>query len=130
MMYVLAAWTGYRKAEISSLTKRSLKLDATPPTVTVAAAYSKRKRQDTQVFARGGRRVGLRAWLKTKTDLGPDELLFPVSAKIPGSPERRTSKMMKGRTSASCPQRLDCRGGVRRRSVSVVKESRLPMLPE
>ena len=27
MMYVLAAWTGYRKTEISSLTKRSLRLD-------------------------------------------------------------------------------------------------------
>ncbi len=50
MMYVLAAWTGYRKTEISSLTKRSIRLDADPPTVTVAAAYSKRKRQDTQVL--------------------------------------------------------------------------------
>ncbi len=37
----------------------------------------------------------LRTWLGTKSDLGPDDLLFPVSAKIPGSPERRTSKMMK-----------------------------------
>ena len=100
MMYVLAAWTGYRKAEISSLTKRSLKLDATPPTVTVAAAYSKRKRQDTQVLhVEVASR--LRAWLKTKTDLGPDELLFPVSAKIPGSPERRTSKMMKADLAAA-----------------------------
>jgi integrase len=54
MMYVLAAWTGYRKAEISSLTMRSIQLEAEPPTVTVAAAYSKRKRQDMQAAPRGG----------------------------------------------------------------------------
>ena len=35
MMYILAAWTGYRKGEIGSLTKRSLKLDESPQTVTV-----------------------------------------------------------------------------------------------
>ena len=100
MMYVLAAWTGYRKAEIGSLTRRSFQLDATPPTVTVAAAYSKRKRQDTQVlhFDVASR---LRAWLGTKPSLGPDDLLFPVSAKVPGAPERRTSKMMKADLAAA-----------------------------
>jgi integrase len=94
MMYILSAWTGYRKKEIGSLTKRSLRLDDAPPTATVAAAYSKRRRQDTQVLhpevvSR------LRASLETKTDLGPDDLLFPVSGKVPGGTERRTSKMMK-----------------------------------
>ncbi len=94
MMYVLSAWTGYRKKEIGSLTKRSLRLDDDPPTATIAAAYSKRKRQDTQILhpevvSR------LRAWLETKTDHGPDDLLFPVSGKVPGGTDRRTSKMMK-----------------------------------
>ena len=94
IMYVLSAWTGYRKAEIGSLTRRSLRLDADPPTVTVAACYSKRKRQDTQVLhAEVASR--LREWLKTKKDSGGDYLLFPVSAKVPGATERRTSKMMR-----------------------------------
>ncbi len=94
MMYVLSAWTGYRKKEIGSLTKRSLRLDDDPPTATVAAAYSKRKRQDTQVLHPEVVNR-LRAWLETKTDLGRDDLLFPVSGKVPGGTERRTSKMMK-----------------------------------
>ena len=49
MMYVLAAWTGFRKGEIGSLTEESFCLDADPPTATVAAAYSERRREDTQV---------------------------------------------------------------------------------
>ena len=94
MMYVLAAWTGYRKAEIGSLTKRSFRLDAHPPAVTVAAAYSKRKRQDTQVLHPQVVKL-LREWLKTKVEIPSDQLLFPVSAKVPGGIERRTSKMMR-----------------------------------
>jgi integrase len=50
MMYVLAAWTGFRKGEIGSLTLRSLHLDDDPPTATVDACYSKRRREDTQVL--------------------------------------------------------------------------------
>ena len=55
-MYVLAAWTGFRKGEIGSLTIRSFQLDADPPTATVEACYSKRQRQDTQMLhpAAGG----------------------------------------------------------------------------
>ena len=94
IMYILAAWTGYRKGEIGSLTKRSFKLNDLPPNLTVAAAYSKRKRTDTQVLhpevvAR------LRDWLKTKEDLPSGALLFPVSEKVPGGVDRRTSKMMR-----------------------------------
>ncbi len=93
MMYILAAWTGYRKGEIGSLTKRSLKLDDTPPTVTVAAAYSKRKRTDTQVL-HPEVAARLREWLATKEQLPPDAPLFPVSDKVKGGKDRRTSKMM------------------------------------
>ena len=50
MMYILAAWTGYRKGEIRSLTQRSLCLDDDPAVATVAAAYSKRRREDQQVL--------------------------------------------------------------------------------
>ena len=106
MMYVLAAWTGYRKTEISSLTKRSLQLDTDPMTVTVAAAYSKRKRQDTQVLHRVVAER-MRGWLDTKQKLGPGALLFPVSAKIPGCPERRTSKMMRADLTAARTKWID-----------------------
>ena len=41
MMYTLAAWTGFRKSEIGSLTLRSLDLEADPPTATVEAGFSK-----------------------------------------------------------------------------------------
>ena len=44
MLYVLAAWTGFRKGELGSLTLRSLKLDADPPQGNPAtAAKSKGK---------------------------------------------------------------------------------------
>ena len=47
MMYQLAAWTGYRKGEIGSLTPAAFDFGV-EPTVTVEASYSKRRRRDTQ----------------------------------------------------------------------------------
>jgi integrase/recombinase XerD len=47
LMYRLAAETGLRAAELRSLTRASFHLDGGEPTVTVAAAYSKRRREDT-----------------------------------------------------------------------------------
>ena len=69
MLYVLAAWTGFRKGEIGSLTLRSLRLDDEPPTATVAACYSKHRREDTQVLHPELVRQ-LREWLATKEHLG------------------------------------------------------------
>jgi integrase/recombinase XerD len=92
MMYALAAWTGFRKGEIGSLTLRSLNLEGNPPTATVLASFSKRRRQDTQVL-HPDLAQQLQAWLATKTGLGPDDLLFPVSARAGGT-ERKTHKMM------------------------------------
>jgi integrase len=48
MLYRLALGTGLRAAELRSLTAESFDLDAEPATVTVAAAYSKRRREDSQ----------------------------------------------------------------------------------
>jgi integrase len=93
-MYLLACWTGYRKTEIGSLTRRSLRLDDIPPTATVAAGYSKRRREDTQVLHPEIARR-LEGWLATKPDLGPDDLLFPVSDRVPGGVDRKTAKMMR-----------------------------------
>ena len=46
MLYRVAVETGLRAAELRSLTRASFSLDATPPTVTVKAAYSKHRRED------------------------------------------------------------------------------------
>jgi len=48
MAYRLALGTGFRAKELRSLTPASFDLDADPPTATVDAAYSKRRRQDVQ----------------------------------------------------------------------------------
>jgi len=93
MMYVLAAWTGFRKGEIGSLTLRSFQFDDDPPMATVAACYSKRRRQDTQVLHPEVVRL-LKAWLATKPALAPDDVLFPVSGRVPGGKERKTHRMM------------------------------------
>ncbi len=48
MVYRLALGTGFRAKELRSLTPASFDLDGDPPTVTVAAAYSKHRRKDVQ----------------------------------------------------------------------------------
>jgi site-specific recombinase XerD len=93
MMYVVAAWTGFRKGEIGSLTPRSLRLDGDPPTATVDACYSKRRRQDSQILHPEVVHR-LEEWLATKPKLGPGDVLFPVSGRVPGGKERKTHKMM------------------------------------
>jgi site-specific recombinase XerD len=100
MMYVLAAWTGLRKGEIGSLTLRSFPFDADPPFVCVAAGYSKRKRTDRQVLHPELVRQ-LQEWLASQTNVDPDELLFPVSGRVPGGFERKTCKMMRCDLSAA-----------------------------
>lgn len=47
VLYLLARETGFRANELRSLTPASFDLDAKPPIVTVAAGYSKRRREDT-----------------------------------------------------------------------------------
>jgi len=51
MLYRLALGTGFRAAELRSLKPESFDLQATSATVKVAAAYSKRRREDTQPLA-------------------------------------------------------------------------------
>ena len=93
MMYILAAWTGFRKGEIGSLTFNSFRLDDEPPTCTVVALYSKHKRQDSQVLHPEVMRL-LKRWMAEKGELGPEVLLFPVSGRVPNGKERKTHKMM------------------------------------
>lgn len=92
MLYILAAWTGYRRQEIASLTRSSFKLTTEPPRVIVTAAYSKRRRQDSvplhpEVAAR------LKSWLATKKSIAASAPVFALRTASGGL--RRTSKMMK-----------------------------------
>ncbi len=48
----MALGTGFRVNELRSLTPASFSLDNDPPTVTVEAAYSKRRRRDVQPIRR------------------------------------------------------------------------------
>jgi integrase len=48
MLYRVALETGLRAGELRSLTRGSFQLDGDDPTVTVAAGYSKRRREDVQ----------------------------------------------------------------------------------
>lgn len=94
MLYMLAALTGFRKGEIGSLTIRSLNLDAEPPTATVAAGFSKRRREDTQVLHPELVRE-LKTWLASKPSLSLNDPLFPISGRVPGGKDRRTHEMMR-----------------------------------
>lgn len=48
MLYRLAVGTGFRAGEIASLTRESFDLDASPPTITISAGYSKHRAEDVQ----------------------------------------------------------------------------------
>ena len=76
MMYVLSAWTGYRRKELASLTSKSFDLAAELPTVTVQAAHTKNKRADIQPL-HSGVVTRLREWFASKGRLEASTELFP-----------------------------------------------------
>ena len=91
MLYVMAAWTGYRRKELASLSLKSFDFDSEPATVRVRAGYSKRGKNDIVplhpvVVER------LQEWLASKGKLKRDEPLFNLRSR--GGSLRRTSKMM------------------------------------
>lgn len=52
VLYLTAVGTGFRANELRSLTPESFHCDGNPPTVTVEAGYSKRRRRDVQPIRR------------------------------------------------------------------------------
>ena len=72
-IYLMAYLTGIRRKELGSLTARSFDLDATPPTVTVAAVSSKHRQEDVLPL-HPELAVMLRQWLK---GMKSGEKLFP-----------------------------------------------------
>jgi integrase len=73
MLYTVASFTGLRASELASLTAASFALGATPPVVTVAAAYSKHRRED-KVPLHPELVEQLRPWL---AGFAPDVQLWP-----------------------------------------------------
>lgn len=78
-LYLVAASTGLRASELASLTADSFALDGTPPTVTVEAAYSKRRRRDVVPVPRSIL-TRLRAFLA-----GRAGVLWPGSWRVNGA---------------------------------------------
>ena len=66
-LYVVAVHTGFRASELAVLTPQSLDLDSKLSTITVAAAYSKRRRKDKQPI-RFDLAEMLREWLHDRHD--------------------------------------------------------------
>ena len=72
VLYRVALGTGFRVNELRSLTPASFNLDRNPPTVTVEAAYSKRRRRDVQPIRRDLADL-LGPWLEERPE---DERVF------------------------------------------------------
>ena len=90
MCYRLAAATGFRASELRSLTTDSFDLDATPPTCTVEAGYSKRRKRDVQPLP-DALVEPLRAWL---SGFDPGEHVFSGIA-------RDTARMLRSDLTAA-----------------------------
>ncbi len=87
IVYIVGAYTGYRRNEIGSVTSRSFNFDSDPPTLTVEAGYSKHRRTDVLPLRRDfAERI--RTWIEGKRKVRPDEPLFRISGK-------RTAEMLK-----------------------------------
>ena len=84
MLYIAATSTGFRVGELASLTEQSLSLDDDIPSIRVAAAYSKRRRNDDQPIRPDVARA-LREWL---------------SERVSGQSGKRTVLAMQGTSDA------------------------------
>jgi integrase len=84
MVYRLVLGTGFRAKELRSLTPASFDLDSDPPTVTVQAACSKRRRLDVQPI-RQDLAAMLRTWLADR----------PAGVRMFGTLPGHTARMLR-----------------------------------
>ena len=90
MAYRVALGTGFRANELRSLTPESFDLDNDPPTITVDAGNSKRRRLDVQPIRRDLAEL-LRPWLATK----------PRGERVFGKLPEATARMLRSDLSAA-----------------------------
>jgi len=88
MLYLIAAFTGFRRNEIGSVTSRSFDFESEPPTLTVAAGYSKHRKTDA-IPLRKDVADRLKAWIADQDRVRPDQPLFEVTGKRTGAMIRR-----------------------------------------
>ena len=87
LLYLIACYTGFRRNEIGSVTPRSFDFESEPPTLTVEAKNSKRRRLDV-IPLRADFAELVKQWMESKRRLNPDLPLLQVSRK-------RTAEMLR-----------------------------------
>ena len=87
ILYIISAYTGYRRGEIASVTPASFDFESDPPTLTVEAGHSKRRRLDV-IPLRADFAERIQKWLESKKGLDTGKPLFRVS-------KSRTAEMIK-----------------------------------
>jgi integrase/recombinase XerD len=80
ILYIIGAYTGYRRNEIGSVTKQSFNFDSDPPTLTVQAGYSKHRRTDVLPL-RKDFAERIRKWIAGKPKVRLNEPLLRVTNK-------------------------------------------------
>jgi len=98
ILYLTAACTGLRASELASLSESSIDFDA--GTLTVNAAYSKRRRKDVLPL-HPHLAVKLREWLHTRRETQDGPAVVPMTAKPsdaklwPGTWKERSARMLR-----------------------------------
>jgi len=87
VLYIVGAYTGFRRKEIASIYPHSFDFDSEPPILTIEAAYSKHRRTDV-IPLRRDFAERIRAWITSKSGSGHGRPLFDVA-------EKRTAEMIK-----------------------------------
>jgi len=93
LLYVLAAWTGFRRKELAEITLQHVGLDSDPPMIHLPPHATKARRDDGHIPLHPAVAARLRAWLATKGDIDPTAPLFPL--RRPSGRLRQTGRMMK-----------------------------------
>ncbi|MDZ4848411.1 MAG: site-specific integrase [Pirellulaceae bacterium] len=87
ILYILACYTGFRRNELGSITERSFNFESKPPQLTVAASFSKRRKNDV-IPLRSDLAERIQGWLALRTDRDDKLPLIGISNK-------RTGEMLK-----------------------------------
>jgi len=104
-LYATAAGTGFRVSELASLTPEAFDLEATPPVVSVEAAYAKNRKQAVQPIAADLAEM-LRGYLAEK----------PAGSSVwPGTWPERAAKMLRRDLEAARSARLQSLHDARQR---------------